>query len=200
MIAPDWLTLPLSNSAAVAAALPLLSQAAAAHAAEPLTPMGNILQSNLINFLLAVGLFIAIIRNMKVGDSLDKSRETVANELHQLAEQKAKALAELEQLRQKTAHLNTEVDAILTQARTAANSLREQIVADAQAQAQRIETQAAKRGELSWQVAQQALSAQLLEGSVAEVTQRLKTLSPQTHEALLQEFVNQVEHLPVKQG
>ncbi|MFN8614394.1 MAG: ATP synthase F0 subunit B [Vampirovibrionales bacterium] len=168
---------------------------AAHHGPEPYS-MEWWLHSNVFNITLVAVLLMVVVRKTGLHTIFNTQRESVANDLQTLFAARDAAQAQLKAIETRTAHVQQEVDAILAQAKTAAEDMAKGIVADAQREAEAIvvRTQAQMAQEERRLLTQ--LQQQLLEESVLAAKDALGKLTPTSLEGSVVAFAQAVKETP----
>jgi F-type H+-transporting ATPase subunit b len=149
--------------------------------------------SNIVNIALAALVIFIAVQKTGVYKIFANKQQSVSDEINTLYAARDKAAAELKAMETRTANLNQEIDAILAQAKTAAEEMSQKIVADAQAEAAAIlvRTQAQMAQEERQLLTQ--LQAKLMEESVAAAKEALGKLSASSQEASVFAFAKAIE-------
>jgi F0F1-type ATP synthase membrane subunit b/b' len=133
--------------------LPLLPLNVHAAAGDWLT---EVLQSNLFNVVLAIGILGWVLAKLNLGQVLTQRQSSLAASVQQTEQQKQQLQKELQQLKQRTELLHREIDTILSEARASADVISTQIIDQARQDALRIQHQAlAQQKQLLLQTEQQ---------------------------------------------
>jgi F-type H+-transporting ATPase subunit b len=146
-----------------------------------------------VNIVLAAVIIFIVVKKTGADKLFDTKRQALADEMNTLYAARDKAAAELKAMQTRTANVHTEVEAILAQAKAAAEELSQKIVSDAQAEAAAIvvRTQAQMAQEERQLLAQ--LQAKLMEESVAAAKEALGQLSTSTQDASVFAFAQAIE-------
>lgn len=139
----------------------------------PLPLWEYLLQSNVFNVLLVVLFLGWVLKKVNLPEAFKQKRETILLDLETAEQQHKKALAELETLKAKTAHLSQEVDGILKTARESAEALSVQIIESAKQEANKIVETSRRRVELEQKAAAKSLEARLMNDALQEVRETL---------------------------
>jgi F-type H+-transporting ATPase subunit b len=137
--------------------------------------LDRIIHSNLINILLIVALLLWVAKKQNIPAALNSQREKIAGEIMQAQHQKQEAEAKLAEVQRKTANLKKDVEEILSTAHSSAESLANQIIANAQAEATAIVDNAKKRVELEQRSAMKSLQARLLDEAIQDAQVELSS-------------------------
>jgi F-type H+-transporting ATPase subunit b len=136
----------------------------------------QILESNLINIVIILGLLIVLGRNV-IGDILAKRRQEIEQQLRDAEKRKQEALEQLSDQQQKLAQAQQEAERIKQQAETNANKLREEILAQAEKDVEKLRATAERDLEAerdrAIQELRQYITQQALSRVEAELPQRL---------------------------
>lgn len=133
----------------------------------------DILETNLINLVIVIGLLIYLGRNF-LGKILAERRQTIETEIQEAEQRKREAAEQLADEQQKLAQAQAEAERIRVNATERATAARAEILLQAEQEIQRIREAAS----------QDASSNQ--ERAIAELRQRVTTLALQQVEAQLQ--------------
>jgi len=133
----------------------------------------RIVHSNLINILLIVALLVWVAKKQNIPAAIDGQREKIAGEIMLAQKQKQEAEAKLAAVQKQTANLKKDVEEILSTAHSSAETLSNQIIANAQAEAAAIVENARKRVELEQRSAMKALQARLLDEAIQDAQAEL---------------------------
>lgn len=129
--------------------------------------------SNVFNVLLVAFILGVVAKKFNLFAGIDSHRQKLASEIEAVELQKQKALAQLEEARQKTQNLKTEIDEILDNAKNAAEAMSKQILSDARAESSKIVENAKKRVELEQRTAIKDLERRLLNDALADARAEL---------------------------
>ena len=128
--------------------------------------IGAILNSNLLNIIIILGLLIYLGRKV-IGETLSTRRNAIIQELESAEKRQQTAMAALTDQQQKLAQAQQEAERIKQQAKVNAEKLRADLIAQADADAERLKANAAKEvaaeqdrvmAELRRRIVQQALA------------------------------------------
>ncbi|MDH4378447.1 MAG: ATP synthase F0 subunit B [Vampirovibrionales bacterium] len=149
--------------------------------------------SNVFNIALVAVILFVVVQKTGLYTIFSSKRQSVADEINTVYAARDKAAAELKMMETRTANLNTEIESILAQAKSAAEDMSQKIVADAQAEAEAIviRTQAQMAQEERQLLTQ--LQAKLMEESVAAAKDALGKLSASSQEASVFAFAKAIE-------
>jgi F0F1-type ATP synthase membrane subunit b/b' len=155
------------------------------------------IHSNVVNIALAALVIFIAVQKTGAHKIFANKQQSVSDEINSLYGARDKAAAELKAMETRTANLNQEIEAILAQAKTAAEDMSQKIVADAQAEAAAIlvRTQAQMAQEERQLLTQ--LQAKLMEESVAAAKEALSKLSASSQEASVFAFAKAIESEPL---
>lgn len=160
-----------------------------AHHAEP-TMMEFILESNLINFLIAVAVIVWIIKKLNVGQSIDNAHQKMVAEIKELEEERKKAEAELAEIKDKTKNISAEVDTILKNAKESADKMSATIIEDSKEQAAKIVDNAKKRVALEQKSAAADLQKRLLNDAMMDAREDMvNDLSSDDQKKSVEDFI-----------
>lgn len=137
-------------------------------AAEPTGLWETLVQSNTINFLIAVALLAFVIGKLNLGKGIEGTRQKVIDELQALEVARKEAEARLSQIKSQTANLQQEVASILSDAKTSAESLSQQIIRDARTDADKIIDNAKRRVEMEQKASAKELERRLLNDALSD--------------------------------
>ena len=150
----------------------------------------TLIQSNTLNFLIAVVLLGLIVKKLNVGGKIEQSRQKIAHDLERLEQLRISAESQLADVQAKTKNLSAEVDAILAEARSSAEKISVQILTDARNEASKIIENSKRRIEMEQKVAVQEIERRLLEESLSDArTELAQNLSPDDRRRSVEEFL-----------
>lgn len=119
----------------------------------------------------------------------DKQR-AVAQEIESAQRRKQEALSALEQIQGRMQTIQGDIDAILSQAQSAAETLSTQMLTDAQAEAQKIVDAARARIEVEQKTAAKMLETRLLKEALSDTRQELKRLPQDAQQRAIDDFID----------
>ncbi len=161
----------------------------------------TIVQSNALNFAIALGVILWIVSKFKLHKALDVRQNNIIEELKLAEAQKAKALEDLKAIEQRTAHLTTEVETIIKEAQSTAEMIAKTIVSDAEAEASKVMENARKRVQLEEKTAARELERRLMHEAIYSAKQLLEnTLSHDDKQRSVQDFVESLPELYKKEA
>jgi F-type H+-transporting ATPase subunit b len=168
-----------------------------AHAeAEPAGLWDRILHSNLLNVVLVLLILGYFIKKQNLLSGIDSQQSKIANEVQILENQKKEALAQLEDVKNRTANLKSEVDEILKNARQSAEALSTQILTAAQTESAKIVDNAKKRVELEQRAAIKGLEDRLLNDALSDAREEMaRSLSATEQKRSVETFLEELSHL-----
>jgi F-type H+-transporting ATPase subunit b len=150
----------------------------------------TIVNSNALNVLLVLLFFFWLFNKFQLGNLITRRRDQIVSEMETAEAEKQQALAELTKLQEQTKQLSQEIETRLNEARTSAQKLSEQILMEAQAEADRIVQNAKSRIEIEQRTAVKQLQGDLLEDAIALVQQHLQTsLTEEDHHKAIDDFI-----------
>lgn len=125
--------------------------------------------------------------------SLSSRRANIAEELDSLARRKLEAEEQLRDLQSRIANLNAEREAILEESRVQGEALKASLVAEAQAEAEKIREQAARAADTETKGAVDALRNQIADEIIEAVEASLKErLNANKHAKLIDNALEKV--------
>lgn len=129
--------------------------------------------SNVFNVVLVLLILGFLAKKFNLFGGIETQRQKLSAELEAVELQKKQALAQLEEAKQKTASLKSEVDDILKAARESAESMSTQILNDARSESTKIVENAKKRVELEQRSAIKDLERRLLSDALSDARAEL---------------------------
>lgn len=172
-----------------------------AHAEEPVSLMGKIVESNVLNFLLVVLLLTWIFKKVGVIALLDKQKAKIAQELADAEARKAQALKELADIEKQTQNLSQETSRILSEAETTGAQMAASLIESAEQEAQKLLENAEKRIALEEKRLVRELEERLVREAVHGAREMLSaTLSDQDRERSVSDFIQVLPQLAHSQG
>jgi F0F1-type ATP synthase membrane subunit b/b' len=144
-----------------------------AHGAESKTLMETLVESNLFNVVLVALILGFLIKKFDLFAGVEGQRSKIAREIEAIELQKREAMEQLNEVKQKTASLTSEVEEILRNAKTSAEGLSIQIVSDARTEASKIVENSKKRVELEQRAAMKELEKRLLNDALYDARSEL---------------------------
>ncbi|MFZ4665027.1 MAG: F0F1 ATP synthase subunit B [Prochlorotrichaceae cyanobacterium] len=136
----------------------------------------NILESNLVNLLIVIGVLVYAGRNF-LGNTLSERKSAIEAEFQEVEDRRKSAAAALAEQQQNLAQSKVEAERILAKAQESAKVARESILAEAAADVERMKASAvqdlnAEQERVIAQLRQQVVS-QAIEQSVVQIKSRL---------------------------
>lgn len=174
---------------------PLVAPAAEAteHVAKHLTPFEFILESNVINFLIALALITFMIKKFNVGGMLQQNRDKLKAEIDSLENERKKAENQLTELKRQTANLGTEISSILGQARESAEGISKQILDTAKNDAARLVETSKRRIEAEQKAAAKELEKRLLVDALQDARLELaQNLNGNDQKRSVEDFIKEL--------
>lgn len=138
-----------------------------------MTLMQQIEHSNVFNVVLVLLILGFLAKKFNLFGGIEAQRQKLSAELEAVELQKRQALEQLEEAKQKTANLKSEVDTILKTARESAESMSAQILNDARNESAKIVENAKKRVELEQRSAIKDLERRLLNDALSDARAEL---------------------------
>jgi len=153
----------------------------------------HILKSNVINILLVLFILGYLVKKMNLLSGIDAHREKIATEIQTLEKRKREALAQLEETQRRTATLETEIEAIMTQARESAKVLSLQIMNEARSDSARIVENARRRVALEQRGAIKDLEKRLLNDALQDARVELaQSLNAEQQKQSVETFLDEL--------
>jgi len=156
-----------------------------------------VLSTNVFNIVLVALILGWVIGKFKLLDAFPQQQAQIRQEVEALEQQKRQAETLLAELKQRTANLSTEIDAILAQAKTAAEGLSQQIITDARVQAEKVIEASHKRIVVEEKAAVQALQSRLLADAVSDARDQLASASDAERRQSVESFLNHLSQVKV---
>lgn len=152
-----------------------------------------LIETNLINFFIALALILWLVNKLNVAGKMRDARERLKSEIETLERNKAATQADLQALKQRTSRLNEEVTDIINQAKISAEAMGKQILDTARLDADKILDASKKRIEMEQKSAARDLEKRLLADALQdarlELAQNLNAADQKRSvEAFLQEM------------
>lgn len=155
-----------------------------------------ILESNVINFLIVVTVLGLIIKKFNLFSGVGTTQEKISQEIEMVEKQKREALNQLEEIKTRTANLKAEVEDILNGAKTSAESLSAQILADAREESVKIVENAKRRMELEQRASIKEIEARLLNDALSDARSELaRSLTAADQRRSVEDFLDQLPSL-----
>jgi len=156
--------------------------------------MHYILESNVINIVLAALVLGFLVKKFNLLAGIDTQQRKVAETVETTERQRAEALAQLEEAKRRTANLNAEVEEILKNAKESAEALSSQILADARTESAKIVENAKKRVELEQRAAAKELERRLLNDALSDAREELtQSLSSNDRARSVESFLDELK-------
>jgi F-type H+-transporting ATPase subunit b len=163
---------------------------------ESLGLWGRILHSNLLNVALVLFILGYVVKKQNLLSAIDTHQHKIAGEIQAIETQKQEALAQLEDVKKRTANLKTEVDEILRNARESAESLSVQILASARTESGKIVENAKKRVELEQRAAMKSLEERLLNDALSDAREEMaRTLTVVDQKRSVEAFLDELSQM-----
>ncbi len=153
-----------------------------------------LLSTNAINIAIAFVLLVYVVKKFNLLGIFDTQQEKIRKEVETLEQEKKAALKELNTIKKQTKNLSDEVESILNDAKTSAETLSEQILADAQRDASKIVEMSKKRIEVEQRSAMKTLEKRLLLDSIEDAQKELVNLSDDDKGRSVESFINELAH------
>ncbi len=134
-----------------------------------------LIESNLINFAIAIVIIMWIVKKINVGGMIDGSRQKIADDIKALELERKEAQEALDTVKKRTANLDKEVSEILASAKESAERLSKTIISDSQGQAEKIVQAAHNRVEIEQKAAVWDLEKRLLNDALADAKSQLNS-------------------------
>lgn len=168
-----------------------------AHAeAPPLGLWDKILNSNLLNVLLVAFILGVVIKKQNLLGGIGIQQKKIATEIQSVENQRNKALAQLEEVKKRTADLKVEVDEILKNAKDSAEALSNQMLAEAKAESEKIVSNAKKRIELEQRSALKNLEERLLNDALSDARSEMaNTLTAADQKRSVETFLDELSQM-----
>lgn len=156
----------------------------------------KLVHSNMLNLLLVVVVLGWVIRKQNLLGGIETQRSKIAGELMAIERQKQDALAQLQEIQQRTGRLESEVDGILQNARKSAETLSAQMLSDARTEAGKIVENAKSRVGLEQRAALKDLQARLLNEAVVDAREEMtRSLSVPDQKRSIEAFLDELPSL-----
>lgn len=153
-------------------------------------------ESNVLNILLVLIVLGVVIKKFNLFASIDTKRQQIADEILIIENRKKEALAQLEDAKRRTANLKSEVDEILNNARTSAETLSVQILTDAKTESTKIVDNAKRRVELEQRSAIKDLEKRLLNDALQDARAELaQSLTADQQKRSVESFLDELTEL-----
>lgn len=166
---------------------------AAAHAAESKTFIELLLESNVINFAIALALIIFMIKKLNVGGMLQQNRDKLKTEIESLENDRKKAEEQLSELKRQTSNLSSEISSILGQARESAEAISKQILETAKNDAERLVETSKRRIEAEQKAAAKELEKRLLVDALQDARLELaQNLNGHDQKRSVEDFIKEL--------
>ncbi len=152
--------------------------------------------SNLFNVVFVLVVLGILARKFNLIGGIDSQRQKLASEIEAVELQKRKALQQLEETKQLTANLKSEVDSILKNARESAEAMSQQILSDARNESGKIIDNAKKRVELEQRSAIKDLERRLLSDALSDARSELAgNLNASDQKRSVETFLDELSQL-----
>jgi F-type H+-transporting ATPase subunit b len=156
----------------------------------------SIVQSNILNVIVAAVFLAWVIRKINVGRVLDERRQRISEELATSETRRQVAQAELDALEKRAASLHEEVAAIIRDAEQTARQVADAILTSAEGDAAAIRANAQKRQLLDEKNAARSLEARLMREALHGAQQFLETtLSDEDKRQSVEAFIEALPEL-----
>ncbi|MBK8191337.1 MAG: ATP synthase F0 subunit B [Vampirovibrionales bacterium] len=149
-----------------------------------------LLSSNVFNIALVAVLLGFLIKRLNLFKGFADKQRAVAQEIESAQRRKQEALSALEQIQGRMQTIQGDIDAILSQAQSAAETLSTQMLTDAQAEAQKIVDAARARIEVEQKTAAKMLETRLLKEALSDTRQELKRLPQDAQQRAIDDFID----------
>lgn len=161
----------------------------------------TIVQSNILNVLIAVAFLAWLINKVNVPALLESKQSQIVKELNDAEERRAKALQEVEELEKRSAKLADEVESLLKDAQQTAHLVSQSILNNAEEEAQKILSNAQKRIVLEQKTASRELEQRLMREAIHGSRQLLEnTLNDKDKHRSVEDFVASLPALYEKEA
>lgn len=150
----------------------------------------SIINSNIINFLIAFLALVWVFKRFKLLSILDQRQAKIVQALQEAEEKRQQALKDLDAIEKRMAQLNQEVDAILSDAQHSAEDIANSIVQQAQEDAEKLLANAQKRIAMEQKTASRELEQRLMHEAIHAARELLEnTLSEADKHRSVEDFV-----------
>jgi F-type H+-transporting ATPase subunit b len=149
------------------------------------------------NLALFTGVAIYILRR-RISEALGARRDAIKQELVQAQEQKAQALAKMEEAESLLTRLNSDVQTVQEHARQEANSERERVAASTTREINKLKQQAEREMETADKVARKELRQFLAQRSVEVARETVRgRMSPDDDRVLIEDSIGELRRARV---
>ena len=156
----------------------------------------RILESNVLNVILVALILGWLINKFNLLSGIDTQREKIAGEILAIESKKKEALAQLEDAKRRTANLKAEVDEILSNARSSAESISTQILSEARVESSKIVENAKRRVELEQRTAIKDLEKRLLSDALQDARAELaQSLNADQQKRSVESFLDELSEM-----
>ncbi len=160
----------------------------------------SVVQSNVLNILIAAVFLIWVFKRFKLSALLDQRQSQIMKSLQDAESKREAALKELREIEQRTANLKTEVEAIIKDASQTAEMVAQTILRNAEEDAQKILDSGRKRLAMEQKTASRELEQRLMVEAIHGARQLLEsTLSDKDKVRSVEDFVASMPDLYQKE-
>lgn len=160
----------------------------------------NILESNLINFIIMILIFCFIFKKLKVGTKLETKKIKIKEEVEKSEELKRVSYKNLEETKDKVKNIDKEIKEIKTKAEESVDLYKDTVSREIKSSIENLENNANKVIDNQKKRVILELSEDISEESVEKATENIKEIlkrNPEIHQVIIDEFIENIDGLKI---
>lgn len=160
----------------------------------------NILESNLINFIIMILIFCFIFKKLKVGTKLETKKIKIKEEVEKSEELKRVSYKNLEETKDKVKNIDKEIKEIKTKAEESVDLYKDTVSREIKSSIENLENNANKVIDNQKKRVILELSEDISEESVEKATENIKEIlkrNPEVHQIIIDEFIENIDGLKI---
>ena len=160
----------------------------------------NILESNLINFIIMILIFCFIFKKLKVGTKLETKKIKIKEEVEKSEELKRVSYKNLEETKDKVKNIDKEIKEIKTKAEESLDLYKDTVSREIKSSIENLENNANKVIDNQKKRVILELSEDISEESVEKATENIKEIlkrNPEIHQIIIDEFIENIDGLKI---
>ncbi len=160
----------------------------------------NILESNLINFIIMILIFCFIFKKLKVGTKLETKKIKIKEEVEKSEELKRVSYKNLEETKDKVKNIDKEIKEIKTKAEESVDLYKDTVSREIKSSIENLENNANKVIDNQKKRVILELSEDISEESVEKATENIKEIlkrNPEIHQIIIDEFIENIDGLKI---
>ena len=160
----------------------------------------NILESNLLNFIIMILIFCYIFKKLKIGAKLETKKIKIKEEVEKSEELKRVSYKNLEETKDKVKNIDKEIKEIKTKAEESVDLYKDTVSREIKNSIENLENNANKVIDNQKKRVILELSENISEESVEKATEDIKEIlkrNPEIHQVIIDEFIENIDGLKI---